>query len=355
MIGSRVAGIWRAWSGDIWLLLQATAAATVAWAVAKQIGDHSNPFFAPIAAVVALSFGRGERGLSALRLLAGVGIGITVGELMVVLLGGDYWSLALAIFIAVVIARGLGADRLLRNQAAAAAILTVAVADGQAGLDRLLDALIGAGVALIFTQIVFTPPPVAMVRRAERAALTSMQDGLRLIAEAIERGEGGLTPLAAEQLRAVRDQLSELTRAQRASRRVLRHSLLWRSQRSLLEEVLVDASRLDLLGAGCLMLMRTAIAVDPSQAQILYPAMRKLAGILAGLASDLDDTEIRQQAADQVHHLLRNLAFEKVPADLVMTGAKASLQMVAYDLMVFAGIDQRQAATAVQKDIDSHE
>jgi hypothetical protein len=108
MSGSRLAGVGRAWSGEIWLLFQATAAATVAWAIASQIGDHSNPFCAPIAAVVALSFARGERGLNALWLLAGVGIGITTGEFMVVLFGGDYWSMALAIFIAVLLARALG-------------------------------------------------------------------------------------------------------------------------------------------------------------------------------------------------------------------------------------------------------
>ena len=101
MIGSRMAGAVRAWPGQIWLLLQATAAATVAWLVAEQISEHSDPFFAPIAAVVALSFPRGERGLSTVRLLAGVGVGITAGELMLILLGAGSWTLALAIFVAV--------------------------------------------------------------------------------------------------------------------------------------------------------------------------------------------------------------------------------------------------------------
>ena len=41
-------------------------------------------------------------------------------------------------------------------QAASGAIITVAVADGQAGPQRLIDALIGAGVALVFTLVLFS-------------------------------------------------------------------------------------------------------------------------------------------------------------------------------------------------------
>jgi hypothetical protein len=342
MIDWRIVRAVRAWPGEIWLLLQATAAATLAWVVAERIGEHSDPFFAPIAAVVALSFPRGERGLSTVRLLAGVGVGIIAGELMLVLLGGGSWSLALAIFVAVVAARWLGPNRLLRNQAAAAAILTVAVADGEAGVDRLLDALIGAAVALVFTQVLFTPSPVGLVRRAEVSAITSMSDGLQQVADAVQRGEDELARVAAERLRAVRDELSELARATRASSRIVHHSLLWRSQRAALGPVIAEAGRLDLLGAGCLMLVRTAVAADPSAAQVLLPAMRQLAGTLAALAAaDLDDTQIRQRAADQADHLLQRFAGEEAPADLVMAGAVASLRMVAYDMLRFAGVDER--------------
>ena len=85
MARSRTAAALRTWLTETWPLVQATAAATVAWVIAVWIGDHDAPFFAPIAAVVALNFGRGERGRNALRLVFGVGIGIVVGELTVVL------------------------------------------------------------------------------------------------------------------------------------------------------------------------------------------------------------------------------------------------------------------------------
>lgn len=44
------------------LLLQTTAAATVAWIAARVLAGHDDPFFAPIATLVALSQPLGERG-----------------------------------------------------------------------------------------------------------------------------------------------------------------------------------------------------------------------------------------------------------------------------------------------------
>lgn len=146
-------------SADAWLLLQRTIAATIAWAIAKHVFDHHEPFFAPIAAVVALNASLGERGSNALRLLLGVAVGIVVGELTVVVLGGRAWAMVLSIFAAMTIARALGGARVTIAQAAAGAILTVSSANGQVGPERLVDALIGAFVALVFSQFLFSPNP----------------------------------------------------------------------------------------------------------------------------------------------------------------------------------------------------
>ena len=43
-------------------------------------------------------------------------------------------------------------------------------------MNRLIDALVGAGVALVFTAGSVSPEPLALVRRAERAALATMAE-----------------------------------------------------------------------------------------------------------------------------------------------------------------------------------
>jgi len=42
------AGGLRRVAGNAWPLLQGTAAATAAWVIARRLGDHPDPFFAPI-------------------------------------------------------------------------------------------------------------------------------------------------------------------------------------------------------------------------------------------------------------------------------------------------------------------
>ena len=59
-----VAGFPRAVRESAWAAVQAAFAATLAWFVAHRLLGHPQPFFAPIAAAVAMSvnyFGRGRR------------------------------------------------------------------------------------------------------------------------------------------------------------------------------------------------------------------------------------------------------------------------------------------------------
>ena len=166
-------------AADAWPLLQGTAAATAAWVIAKYVLDHEQPFFAPIAALVALNTSVGERGLNAVRLLQGVILGIVIGEATLAVLVGGYGSMAIAIFTSTALARALGGTRIVLAQAAVGAILTVAVADSEAGFERLTDALVGVGVALVFSQLLFAPDPVALLRRAEAAVLDTWPTGSR--------------------------------------------------------------------------------------------------------------------------------------------------------------------------------
>ena len=144
-----------------------------------------DPFFAPIAAVVALNAPQGDRGSNAVRLLLGVVVGIVVGELAVAVGGGGYGSVAAATFVAMIIAVVFGAQRLVIAQAAVGAILTVTSAEGHVGTERLVDALIGAGVALVISQVLFPPEPVKLLRRAEMATLATLAAGLALVAHAL--------------------------------------------------------------------------------------------------------------------------------------------------------------------------
>jgi hypothetical protein len=341
------AGGLRRVAGNAWPLLQGTAA-TAAWVIARRLGDHPDPFFAPIAAVVALNASRGERGSNAVRLLVGVVVDIVAGELAIGFLGAGYGTLALATFAAMAVAVALGGARVMVAQAAAGAILTVAVADGRAGPQRLVDALVGAGVALVFTQVLFSPEPVALLRRAGATALTDLAGGLALTARALERDDDELAERAMNSLRDLRDRLSELSRTRRASSRVVRHSVVWRTRMTGVVRESENAGHLDLLGGSCLLLTRTALAMSPPERRRLAPGVRELAGAIADLARAPGDRPTQQRAADRALDLARKAASSPGQYQPAVTAA-AAIQMVATDVMVFAGVDPGQAVQVLRE------
>jgi uncharacterized membrane protein YgaE (UPF0421/DUF939 family) len=321
---------------DLWPVLQQTIAATVAWLLATHLVHHHEPFFAPIAAVVALNTQLGERGLNALRLLLGVLTGIVFGEIAVYALGSGYAALALSLFAAMATAMALDATRIVVAQAASAAILTVVTASGQRGPQRLGDALIGAGVALVFSQLLFTPRPVALLHRAEQAALQEVAAALTLTAEAVEAEDEALAEQAVNALRGLRDRLGELTRTRQASRRVVAHSPWWRGQKRRVVRESENAGVLDLLGGSVLMLARTATTAEVDR-ELLTAEVRELAQVVAALAAGPGDQAVRQRAAEHVLAILERV--DNSNGDQPGEAARAALVMVAADVLRFTGLE----------------
>jgi len=315
------------------------AAATVAWFLAGPIGSHPDPFFAPIAAVVALNASYGERGLNALRLLLGVLVGILCGEAALLTLGSGYGSLGLAVLAGVVIARALGGRPVVVAQAASAAILTIAVADGQGGLNRLIDAAIGASVALVFSQLLFTPEPIRLLHRAESEMLHTMAKSLRLVARALS-GQTGTDDEAMNRIGDLLERMSEVSVTRAASLRITRHSLTWRARSGRVVQEQTPARQLERLGVSCLLLTRAAFAAAPADDHAISHTADGMAELLTALAGSPSDPAARQLVIDNVPALLTNLDKKLDDSDTTaMAEVLIALRLTAVDLLVFAGAD----------------
>ncbi|MCA2218876.1 FUSC family protein [Jidongwangia harbinensis] len=209
----------------------------MAWLVAVRVAGHAHPFFAPVAAVIGLNATLGRRGSNAVRLLAGVLIGVAVGGAAVWLAAGSAWTLAAATFLAMLLARTVDDARIVRAQAAVGAILVTVLGHPQQGWDRLVDAVIGAAVALTFSQLLFPPEPLRLLRRAEATVLSSLADGLRMTGDAVEHADLKRAEAATTKLRDLRDELTALGTTRIASDRITGTRLrggggpawLWRS------------------------------------------------------------------------------------------------------------------------------
>jgi hypothetical protein len=172
-------------------IAQSAAAAGIAWELALQIPNHGRPFFAPIAAVIGLAADRGRRGRQAIDMMVGVGLGILIGAAIVAAAGVGAWQLVVATAVALLVPTALGARPIVRTQSAASAILIVAlhVPGTNVAWQRLVDALIGGGIAIVLARLLFPVDPLNLVRREAAALRRQLADLLDALASALDAGD----------------------------------------------------------------------------------------------------------------------------------------------------------------------
>lgn len=333
-----------------WLAFQATAAAAVAWLIANAVHAKDRPFFAPIAAVVALTAPRGQRGMKAVQLLIGVFLGIVVGEIVVALMGAGYGRLAVAAFVALCGAAAIGDKRIALTQAGTSAILTVIASNGRAGWQRLLDAAIGGIVALTFTQIIFSPEPVALMREAETDALKGIARGLTETENALRGTNPPTVESAMTTLLLLPAQLHELARLREVGSRMARRSALWRVQRTEVAREALDAGQLALVAGGSVMLARTSLDVPPTAREMVADRVHSIASILERLAEAPGDRAVRQQAVEDALAASRPLK-AGIISDPNVEAASVILRVIARDILVFAGLAPADATRAMHGNV----
>ncbi len=172
-----------------WQIGQCAVAAAVAWFVASDVFGNPTPFFAPVAAVVALGTSYGQRLRRVLEVTVGVAVGVFLADLLVVWLGSGAWQIGLIVALAMSSALLLSSGQLFVTQAAVQSIVIagLTVGPGQA-FTRWTDALIGGLVALVAATVV----PAAPLRRPrEQAAVVVRKISalLRAAAEVMDDGE----------------------------------------------------------------------------------------------------------------------------------------------------------------------
>jgi tetratricopeptide (TPR) repeat protein len=169
-------------------IAQSAVAAAIAWEIALQIPSSSPPFFAPIAAVIGLAADRGRRGRQAIDMIIGVALGILIGAALVEVGGAGAWQLGIGTLVALVLTTAAGVRPIIRTQAAASTILVVAlhVPGSNLAWTRLVDALIGGGIAIVLARFLFPVDPFDLVRDEAAELRERLAQALDAGAKAIE-------------------------------------------------------------------------------------------------------------------------------------------------------------------------
>ncbi|WP_217141605.1 aromatic acid exporter family protein [Streptomyces sp. AC627_RSS907] len=340
-------GAWPRVRDALWPVLQQATAAALSWWAARNVFDHHVPLFAPIATLIALNTPVGGRGTNAVRVLSGVVAGVVVGHLAFRFLGHDAPSVGVAVLCALLVALVIDGERITMAQAAVGAVISVA-AGQQAAVDRVLDALLGAGVALVFSQLLFPPHPLALLRRAEAATLEGLSRALDLTARALDEPEEERDLQPWEELRPVYALLDDLGGTRDDTIAVARRTLLWRGRREPVDEEIASTKYLDLLGNSCLTLIRGASALDTRHRRTFARTVRGLSGVLAALAAAPANHAVRLRATRRALDIVRG-APDADGGQALPVAVGESVRLVAEDILVFAGADVDEAARALRE------
>lgn len=162
----------RRWQSKSWQIGQCAIAAGIAWLIAADLFGHATPFFAPVAAVVALGTSYGQRLRRVAEVTVGVAVGVFLADLLVVLIGTGWWQISLIVALSMSAAFLVDRGQLLVTQAAVQSIVVATLLpDPGAAFTRWTDAVIGGGVALVAATVV----PAAPLRRPREQAAVVMR------------------------------------------------------------------------------------------------------------------------------------------------------------------------------------
>ena len=225
-------------------IAEAAVAAAIAWLLAGLIPGHPSPVFAPIAALIALTASPGQRGRQAAQLILGILIGVVVANLFVVALGRGAWQMALLVLLALTLTTAAGLSAFMVAQAAIWSVIVLSLHGGySAAAGRLLDGLVGAAVAVVFTQLLFPVDPIGLIEGAGRPFYTRLADVLRRLGDAVEQGDEE----AARDALSAAEQLDDrrLREALHVAREIVRRAPRRRRRRSPVSDWSRAAGRLD--------------------------------------------------------------------------------------------------------------
>jgi uncharacterized membrane protein YgaE (UPF0421/DUF939 family) len=168
-------------------ILHSAVAASLAWLVATEVVGHEQPFFAPISAVITLGLTVGQRRRRAVELAIGVAVGIAIADALVAAIGTGTWQIGVVVALAMIAATLVGGGSLLASQAGASAVLvaTLQPPEGGVDFDRALDALIGAGTALLVSSLLLPVHPLRLVRESTEPVIDRLVAALGQIATAL--------------------------------------------------------------------------------------------------------------------------------------------------------------------------
>jgi uncharacterized membrane protein YgaE (UPF0421/DUF939 family) len=334
-----------------WPILQTAVAAVGSWYLAKLLLPEQQPVFASIAAVISLGATYGQRSERAIELIGGVVLGIGVADLLVRAIGTGPAQIGVMVLLAMSAAVILGGGPLLVTEAAVSAILLVVLEPTSSGLagSRVIDALVGGGVALAVSALAFPPDPLMLVRRSAQGVFSSLGRTLEEAAAALSEGDSARAGAALESARDMDEDVRALHEALALGRETARFSLARRASRPELDRYERSARHVDFAVRNTRVLARHVLRYlrnDRVAPPELAEAMHELSLAVWALTTELDDptravSEVRFRASRAAGRAVESFETDR---DLGLAEIVAQVRSTAIDLVRAAEAGGRSEA-----------
>jgi uncharacterized membrane protein YccC len=319
------------------------------------VWGHPAPFFAPVAAIIALGQSYHERGRRAVELVVAATIGVGFAELLAYQLGTGVPQLALAVLLAMVLGLFFGTSQLFVNQVAisAALVFTLTPPTGGISFARTLDALTGGMIALAVAALILPVDPRRMLREAARPVLDELAATLEDIAAALRARDGTAAEAALLRARGIDEFGARFFDATRESLDATRLAPARMRARGTAKFYSEAAMRIDFAVRNVRVLARGAIralALDANVPPEVAEALEDLARAVRALAHALETGEDVEAVREPA---LRAAA----TATLVLEGTTnlsvsvivGQIRSTATDLLTGLGLSYEQASGAVRE------
>jgi uncharacterized membrane protein YgaE (UPF0421/DUF939 family) len=323
-----------------WPILQTALAVVGSWYLALLLLPTDRPVFASIAAVIAIGATYGQRRERAIELIGGVVLGIGLADLLVTAIGSGPLQLGVMVILAMSLAVALGGGPVLVTEAAVSAILLVVLEPSGAALPptRLIEALVGGGVALAISALAFPLNPVLLVSRSVHDVFGRLGRTLEQVSSALDERDEVRALAALEDARELDGYVRALDDALVLGRETARFSPGRRSSLGELNRYERSAPHIDLAVRNARMLTRHVLRFlrsGGSPPEGLGQAVHDLGQTVWTLAAELDDpapdgTEARRLAARAAAQAAESFETDR---DLAVAEIVVGVRATAIDLL----------------------
>ena len=321
-------------------IVQTMAAATIAYYIAQLLPlKDPRPVFASIAAVISLGATYENRGRRAVELIGGVVLGLSIADLIILVIGTGPLQIGLMILLAMSVATVLGGGELFVNEAAISALLLASLERTSTSFspDRIIEALVGGTVALIVASVFLPPDPQLIVGRAAQRVFGDLGYSLEELAAALADGDAGRAESALRAARGTDGPMDRLEEAVRTARETARMSPVRRTARMQVQRYAQTLPQIDLMVRAQRDLARLGLRYCRSRLpapELLSGAVAELSSAVWALAAAFDEPERAQEVRDRAIAAAAQAraAYEAEP-DLVLTEIVGGVRTLAADVI----------------------